>query len=135
MQRPLVTVRQVVIAGASFAALCLVGAIGSALISVETPFDALYRTIITVYTAGLVSAPDNHGREAPTIVLVVWGVGIFLYVFGLIIELTVSRTVSGAWESRRRMRRVEQLTDHVIICGYGRVGRPRCQSFASKRSS
>ncbi|MDH4103731.1 MAG: hypothetical protein OEV29_10160 [Thermoleophilia bacterium] len=63
MQRPLVTVRQVVIAGASFAALCLVGAIGSALISVETPFDALYRTIITVYTAGLVSAPDNHGAK------------------------------------------------------------------------
>lgn len=129
MQRSLVTVRQVVIAGASFAALCVVGTIGFALISDETPFDALYRTIITVYTAGLVSAPDTTGAKLLTIVLVVWGVGIFLYVFGLIIELTVSGTVSGAWESRRRMRRVEQLTDHVIICGYGRVGRRAAREF------
>jgi voltage-gated potassium channel len=119
----------VVVAGASFAALCVVGTIGFALISDETPFDALYRTIITVYTAGLVSAPQTTAAKAFTIVLVVWGVAIFLYVFGLIIELTVSGTVSGAWESRRRMSRVDQLTEHVIICGYGRVGRGAAREF------
>jgi len=129
VQRSPVTVRQVVIAGTSFAALCVVGTIGFALISDETPFDALYRTIITVYTAGLVAAPDTTAAKLLTIALVVWGVAIFLYVFGLIIELTVSGTVSGAWESRRRMRRVEQLTDHVIICGYGRVGRRAAREF------
>ena len=129
MERSPVTVRQVVIAVGSFAALCVVGTIGFALISDETPFDALYRTIITVYTAGLVSAPESAASKAFTIVLVVWGVAIFLYVFGLIIELTVSGTVSGAWESRRRMRRVDQLTDHVIICGYGRVGRRAAREF------
>jgi voltage-gated potassium channel len=64
-----------------------------------------------------------------TIVLVVWGVAIFLYVFGLIIELTVSGTVSGAWEARRLARKVEQLEEHVIICGYGRVGRRAAREF------
>ena len=129
MERSAVTVRQVVIAGASFAALCVVGTIGFVLIADESPFDALYRTVITVYTAGLVSAPETTAAKAFTIVLVVWGVAIFLYVFGLIIELTVSGTVSGAWESRRRMKRVEQLTEHVIICGYGRVGRRAAREF------
>lgn len=124
-----VTPRQVLLACASFAALCVVGTIGFALISDESPFDAFYRTVITVYTAGLVSAPDSTGAKLFTIVLVVWGVAIFLYVFGLIIELTVSGTVSGAWEARRLTKRVEQLRDHVIICGYGRVGRRAAKEF------
>ena len=57
MERSPVTPRQVVVAVASFAALCVVGTLGFALISDESPFDAFYRTVITVYTAGLVSAP------------------------------------------------------------------------------
>ncbi len=131
MERSPVTVRQVSIAVASFAALCIVGTIGFALISDESAFDAFYRTIITVYTAGLVSAPATTASKLFTIVLVVWGVAIFLYVFGLIIELTVGGTVSGAWEERRLRRRVERLTDHVIICGFGRVGGRVASEFAA----
>lgn len=129
MERSPVTLRQVLIAGASFAALCVVGTIGFALISDESPFDAFYRTIITVYTAGLVSAPESTAAKLFTIAVVVGGVAIFLYVFGLIIELTVSGTVSGTWEARRLTKRVEQLRDHVIICGYGRVGRRAAKEF------
>ena len=129
MARSPVTPRQVTIAVASFAALCVVGTIGFALISDESPFDAFYRTIITVYTAGLVSAPATTASKLFTIVLVVWGVAIFLYVFGLIIELTVSGTVGGAWEARRLRRRVDRLSNHVIICGYGRVGRRVAAEF------
>lgn len=129
MERSPVTLRQVLIASGAFAALCVVGTIGFVLISDESPFDALYRTIITVYTAGLVAAPATTAAKAFTIVLVVWGVAIFLYVFGLIIELTVSGTVGGVWEARRLARRVEQLADHVIVCGYGRVGRRAVREF------
>jgi voltage-gated potassium channel len=129
VERSPVTLRQVVIASASFAALLVVGTIGFVLISDESPFDALYRTVITVYTAGLVSAPDTTAAKAFTIVLVVWGVAIFLYVFGLIIELTVRGTVGGVWEARKVVRRVAELRDHVIICGYGRVGRRAAAEF------
>lgn len=131
MEQPPVPLRQVSIAVALFAALCVVGTIGFALISDESAFDAFYRTIITVYTAGLVSAPATTASKLFTIVLVVWGVAIFLYVFGLIIELTVGGTVSGAWEERRLRRRVERLTDHVIICGFGRVGGRVASEFAA----
>lgn len=55
--------------------------------------------------------------------LVVRGVAIFLYVFGLVIELTVRGTVIGAWQERRIRRRVERLEEHYVVCGYGRMGR------------
>lgn len=129
MSRSPVTLRQILIATAAFAALCVVGTVGFALIADESPFDAFYRTIITVYTAGLVAAPESFAAKVLTIVLVVWGVAIFLYVFGLIIELTVSGTVGGVWEARRVARRVAELRDHVIICGYGRVGRRAAAEF------
>ncbi len=124
-----VSLRQVAIAVGAFAGLVVVGSIGFALINDESLFDALYRTIITVYTAGLVSAPDTVQAKVLTLVLVIWGVGIFLYVFGLVIELTVGGTLSGAWEQRRMSRRLQNLDDHVIICGYGRVGRSAAREF------
>jgi voltage-gated potassium channel len=118
-----VTLRQAALAVAAFALLLIVGTIGFALILDESLFDALYRTVITVYTAGLVDAPRTTGAKAFTIFLVVWGVAVFLYVFALVIELTVSGTLGGAWQERRVRRSVNRLRDHYIICGYGRVGR------------
>jgi voltage-gated potassium channel len=127
-KRP-VSLRQVGLALGAFAALCIAGTIGFHLISDESLFNALYRTVITVYTAGLVSAPQTVGAKVFTIVLVVWGVAIFLYVFGLVIELAVSGAVGGAWQKRKTRRRVDRLNNHYIICGYGRVGRQVAREF------
>ncbi len=121
--------RQVGIAFGAFVALCVAGTVGFHVISDESLFNSLYRTVITVYTAGLVSAPDTVGTKVFTIVLVVWGVAIFLYVFGLVIEIAVSGAVGGAWQKRKTRRRVEQRTDHYIICGFGRVGRQVAREF------
>jgi voltage-gated potassium channel len=47
----------------------------------------------------------------------------FLYTFGVLVELLSS----GEWQRHRRARRVQRrlddLRDHVIVCGYGRTGR------------
>ena len=123
MEKQTVLLRRAAYASGAFALLCVVGMLGFAAILGESLFDALYRTIITVYTAGLVAAPETTGGKAFTIFLVVWGVAIFLYVFGLVIELSVSGAVGGAWQERRTRKRVEHLRNHYIICGYGRVGR------------
>lgn len=48
---------------------------------------------------------------------------IFPHVFDLIIGLAVTMTVGGVRETRTLARRVEELTDHVIVCGYGRAPR------------
>jgi voltage-gated potassium channel len=121
MREPAVSVRQVVVAAAAFGGLLIAGTIGFILISGESLIDALFRTVSTVYTAGLVAPPETTGAKLFTLLLIVWGVAIFLYVFGLVIELVVRGTVSGNWAERRMRRRVERLEGHYIICGYGRV--------------
>ena len=48
---------------------------------------------------------------------------IFCYIGALIVEAITRGVVTGAIAERRRRRTIEQLRDHYIICGYGRVGR------------
>jgi voltage-gated potassium channel len=122
MQRT-VHLRQVAVAAGAFALLLVVGTIGFVLILEESAFDALYRTVITVYTAGLVDVPRTSGARAFTLFLVVWGVAVFFYAFALVIELAVGGTLGGAWQQRRALRAVGRMKDHYIICGYGRAGR------------
>jgi voltage-gated potassium channel len=122
MQKQVDTLRHVVVGAISLGALFLAGTIGFAVILHETAFEAFYRTVITVFTAGLVTPPTSLAAEIFTIVVVVWGVAVFFYIFGFVLELFVSGSITGDWVRRRTRRRVERLSDHYIICGFGRVG-------------
>jgi voltage-gated potassium channel len=117
-----ITPREIGIAVGAFLILLVVGTIGYSLLLDENAFEALFRTVNTIYTAGLVDAPDDTAAKVFTLALVVGGVAVFLYVFALLIELAVSGSLGSALVRRRTARRVEQLENHYIICGYGRVG-------------
>ncbi len=117
-----ITPREIGIAVGAFVVLLVVGTIGYSLLLDESPFEALFRTVNTIYTAGLVDAPDDTAAKVFTLALVVGGVAVFLYVFALLIELAVSGSLGSALVRRRTARRVNQLENHYIICGYGRVG-------------
>ena len=118
-----ITTREVLIAVAAFVVLLIVGTIAYAITLDESVFEALFRTVNTIYTAGLVDAPDDTAAKVFTLALVIGGVAVFLYVFALLIELAVSGSLGNALVRRRTARKVEKLRDHYIICGYGRVGR------------
>jgi voltage-gated potassium channel len=122
MQKPVDTLRHVVIGAVAFTALLVAGTVGFALILDETVFKAFYRTVITVSTTGLVNRPTSSAGELFTIFIVIGGVTVFFYIFGFILELLLSGSITGDWQRRRIRKHVERLNDHYIICGYGRVG-------------
>ena len=124
-----VSPRQIAFALLAFLLLVLGGTVGYVLILGENVFDALFRTVNTIYTAGLFDAPESTGAKVFTLLLVVGGVAVFLYVFALLVELAVSGTIGGLWAERRTRRAVRRLHDHFIICGYGRVGRRIAEEF------
>lgn len=96
-----------------------------------TVLDAFYMTVISVTTVGYgeVHPLTPAGRLVAVAVIAV-GAGIALYVAGSVAEALVQ----GQLFWRRRMTRaVAKLHDHVIVCGYGRVGAAIARALRGQR--
>jgi len=89
----------------------------------ESWHAALYRTIVTASLTGLDSTPHGLWPELLTIAIVLSGVAIFGYFAAQIFDSIAHSVLGGAWREKRRRKMIEQLRDHIIVCGYGRVGR------------
>jgi len=86
-------------------------------------FDrSLYRTILAVTTVESPGAASTAGRVL-TVVLLCAGVGAALYTFTLLATVVVEGGLPKRLERRRRTHMLENLHDHFILCGYGRIGR------------
>jgi voltage-gated potassium channel len=85
--------------------------------------DAVFQTITTVTTDGFGALhPFTAGEKAFTIVLVLIGVGTAAYSAGVLFEFFVEGYFGGAFRRRRMERDIRSMQDHVIVCGWGRVG-------------
>jgi voltage-gated potassium channel len=106
-----------------FAAVIVVGTIGYTLLGFGF-LDALYQTVTTVATVGFREVrPFGTAEKLFTIPLIVAGVGVALYTFGVLLETLVEGRLTDHFGRRRMERRISDLADHVIVCGWGRVGR------------
>src|SRR3990172_9070995 len=85
--------------------------------------DALYMTVITLFTVGFSEVhPLSDVGRVFTIGLIVSGVGAAAYLFTSIAEYVVGGQLTGILWSRRMQQRIDRLSGHHIICGFGRVG-------------
>jgi len=115
-QRPAVAVALLV---AVFAG----GTIGYMLIERWNAWDAFYMTIITVTTVGYREVHDlSLPGQVFTVVLLLGGVGAALYTFTLLATVVVGGGLPKILQQRRQARMLETISEHFIICGYGRVG-------------
>jgi voltage-gated potassium channel len=116
---------------AAIAATLLAGTIGFRETLHESWFQSLYRAVITMTLAGLDTVPSSNGSRIVSILLVVAGLTLIAYAGAVIVDSIAGGVVSGALAARRRERTIEQLRDHFIICGYGRVGRRIAEEFGA----
>ncbi|HZU20484.1 MAG TPA: TrkA family potassium uptake protein [Gaiellaceae bacterium] len=92
---------------------------------------ALYRTIVTASLTGLDTTPRGLKAEAVTILVVLCGVAIFGYFAAQLFDEIAHGVLGGAWREKRRRKMIDELRDHIIVCGYGRVGRRATEEFRS----
>lgn len=99
-----------------------IGTVGYLLLGLA-PLDALYQSVTTVTTVGFreVGEPTAAFRWF-TIFLVLLGVGAVLYALGVMLEALVEGRISERFGRRRMERQIAELQDHVVVCGWGRVG-------------
>ena len=100
------------------------GTLGYVLIEGWSVADAIFMVVTTVTTVGYgeVHPLSGWGRVL-TISLILVGVGCITYFFGVVMALVFEGQLNQKLERRRMERHIEQISDHFIICGYGRVGR------------
>ncbi len=100
-----------------------IGFVGYQLVEGASPFDALYLTMITVSTVGFGEVFElGTGGRMITMAVIVTGVASLSLAAVSAAEFVVEGHLQRAIQGRRMQRAIEHLDNHVIICGYGRVG-------------
>src|SRR5436190_20917397 len=127
--------RRFVYAQAAFVLVLVVGTAGFQAILGEGWVSSFYRTVVTTTLTGLDSQPPGEGAKLFTILLLLGGVAIFLYLAGAIVDLIAHGAISEAYAERKLRRTIDDLHDHAIICGFGRVGRRVAAEFEAFGSS
>ncbi|MDQ1489596.1 MAG: voltage-gated potassium channel [Actinomycetota bacterium] len=108
---------------AALVAVLVVGTAGYVALGFSV-LDAIYQTVTTVSTVGFREVqPLSSGGRVFTIVLILVGVATALYTFTLILEAVVEGQIQEVLGRKRMERQISRMADHVIVCGFGRVGR------------
>jgi voltage-gated potassium channel len=102
-----------------------VGTIGfMSLDDAYTFIDALYMTVITISTVGFKEMhPLSDGGKLFTVFLILISFGIFGYLASAITRFILDGVFRRNLKDYRVVRKVEKLSNHVIVCGFGRNGK------------
>ncbi|MBA2277552.1 MAG: potassium channel protein [Chloroflexia bacterium] len=108
----------------AFLVTLVVGTAGYMLIEGWSLNDAFYMVAMTVTTVGFgeVRPLSTVGRLF-TVGLIFTGVMLVWYTMSLLVATIVESSVRQRWGRRRMDQRIRRTAGHVIVCGYGRVGR------------
>jgi voltage-gated potassium channel len=116
--------RRFALAVSLVAAMTVVGAVGYILIEHMSVLDAFYMSVITISTVGFQEVkPLSPAGRLFTIGLIVTGVGSAIYLFTVIGELVVEGRLREFLGKSAMTRKIHNLEQHVIVCGFGRFGR------------
>ena len=87
--------------------------------------DAVYMTVLTIFTVGYdeVEPVATPALRLITIGLIVLGCTGMIFLTGALVQFITFRGFQEVFGTRRMRGQIEKLENHVIICGFGRIGR------------
>jgi voltage-gated potassium channel len=93
-------------------------------------FDGFYMTLITLTTIGFgeVHTMTTGGRIL-TVLIIVFGLGTAATILTQVAQMFLQGDIADAWRNHRMDKRIGKLKDHVIICGFGRIGQAICRDL------
>jgi len=118
------TFRRLLIPILGLLAITGIGTLGYMLVEDMSWLDAMYMTVITMSTVGYGEvAPLHPSGRVFTVVLIMGTVGTALYLFTDLAHTLVETSVQDLFRGKQMHTRIEKMRGHVIVCGYGRLGR------------
>ena len=109
-----------------------IGTAGYVLIEKWTILESAYMVVVTLFTVGFKEIhPLSPVGEIFTMAIIITGVGSAVYAGGKAVELIVEGELAGYQKRKRMEKKIRELKDHYIICGFGRVGHQVSETFQS----
>jgi voltage-gated potassium channel Kch len=86
--------------------------------------DALYMVIVTVYTVGYneVRPINTAALNVITIGLIVLGCTGIIFLTGALVQFFTLNQINKTLGLKRMNTQIDELQEHVIVCGFGRLG-------------
>lgn len=97
-----------------------------------TLLESMYMVVITISGVGYkeVRPEMTPGDRIWTMLVIIFGLTSAAYFVGGVIQLMAEGEINRAFGRRRLSRQIEGLSDHIIICGFGRMGLLVCEDLA-----
>ncbi|HEV8412967.1 MAG TPA: potassium channel protein [Bryobacteraceae bacterium] len=112
------------------------GTIGFMLIEHYPMFDAFYMTLTTVTTVGYaeIRGLSHAGRVFNSFLILIGVTTIFLAV-GAMTQTAIELELNQFFGKRRVRSMIDKLEGHIILCGFGRVGRGAAEELRKAGAS
>lgn len=101
----------------------LAGTLGFFLTEEWTLWRCLYFTLITISTVGYGDLGVSPLGEVVAALLLVCGIGTFTFSLSTLVQIA---TDEEGKRQRKMKREIDECSDHIIVCGYGRMGETIC---------
>lgn len=98
--------------------------------------EAIYWTVITIAGVGYSQSVDievGPARQALSIVVILVGMVAVAYTLGMLIQAIVEGQLDKVMGEKRMRKEIEKLKNHVIVCGFGRIGKNLANRLARHR--
>jgi len=116
--------RRLIVIAIALALVLSGGTIGFMLIEHYPVFDAFYMTLTTVTTVGYAEIRGlSHSGRVFNSFLILFGVTTIFLAVGAMTQTIIELELNQFFGKRRVRNMIEKLQGHIILCGFGRVGR------------
>ena len=127
---------KIMLSAALILLLISAGTVGYVFIEGWDFLDSLYMTITTLTTVGFGEVhPLSRIGRVFTIALIVGGVGTVFYALGTIAKFMLEGEFEEIFGRKRLEKKIKELREHFIVCGYGRMGKIICRELKEKNIS
>lgn len=114
--------------------LLLLGALCLSLSQKVSFWYAFRWALDSAATVGGFPQPREVFGQIVQVLLVVLGLGTLFYALAVVAELFVAGHLADLLQLRRMQKMIDSLTDHHIVCGFGRVGRQVARDLSAAQA-